>query len=96
MRIVGIKRGATAIAVAGVVWAFVGVERVPGDHEVGVSWEAFFKHRPTMQLIFENPGRKSLEVAPFETLAPAEQAALIAFCRIRFGTADPRKCKRSA
>ena len=93
MKIIGSKRGAIAIAVVAVAWAFVGVERVPGDHEVGVSWEAFLKHRLSARLVFENPARRGLEVVPFEALSSAEQASLIAFCRIRFGTVDPDQCQ---
>jgi hypothetical protein len=87
-----IKTG-VAVMVAGILWAFVGVERIVGDHEIGVSWEPFIKQRPSLQLRFENPAQKGLEIDPFEALSPAEQAAFNEFCAIRFGATDAAQCR---
>jgi hypothetical protein len=86
-------RSAFVALVVGVLWAFVGIERIVGDHEIGVTWEAFLKHHPSYQVIFENPGSKGLELMHFEKLSPAEQASFVEFCRIRFGTSDRRACQ---
>lgn len=86
-----IKFGIACIAV-GLLWAFVGVERVVGDHEMGVSWEPFVKHQPSLQIRFTNPAQKGLELASFDSLSPREQTAFVEFCVIRFGEPDPAKC----
>lgn len=76
----------------GVCWLFVGVERIVGDHEVGVSWEPFLKHRPSLTVRFTKLAQKDLEIVPFEALSPKEQADLMEFCRIRFGFSDYKRC----
>ena len=86
-----IKSG-MATATVCLLWTFVGFERTVGDHEMGVSWEPFLKHRPSMQLLFENPAQNGLELAPLEELPPAGQTAFIEFCDIRFAEADTAKC----
>lgn len=85
-------KGLGAVGLVGALWAFVGVERLVGDHEVGVSWVLFLKHRPSLQVRFTNPAQKGLEIAPFESLSPAEQAAFVEFCGIRFGVRDTLRC----
>lgn len=87
-----IKCGIAAMTV-GLLWAFVGVERVTGDHEMGVSWEPFMKHQPSLQVRFQNPAQIGLDVSSFDTLSPKEQTAFVEFCVIRFGEHDPAKCK---
>lgn len=92
MRAVQLK-AAVAVLVICTLWAFVGVERIAGDHEVGVSWETFIKHRPSTQLKFQNPAQKGLELIPFEALSLADQTAFIEFCAIRFGTTNTTQCR---
>ena len=86
-------KATVAAVVAVMLWAFVGVERIVGDHEAGISWETFIKHRPTLQVIFQNPAQKDLDIASFDTLSLAEQAAFIDYCTIRFGTPDAGQCR---
>jgi hypothetical protein len=57
---------ALCVVAIGALWAFVGVERIVGDHEVGVSWEPFSKHRMSLQVRFENPAQKGLELPPIQ------------------------------
>lgn len=85
-------KGGVAVVLAGILWAFGGVERMVGDHEVGVSWEPFVKHRPSLQVRFTNPAQKGLEIVPFDSLSPAEQVEFIEFCSTRFGVADAGHC----
>lgn len=84
-----IAGGAVVVAA---MWAFVGFERIVGDHEVGASWEPFIKHRPSLQMRFENPAQKGLEIVEFENLSPDDQAAFTNFCAFRFGTTDAARC----
>lgn len=86
-------RGAVLIVVLGVSWANVGVERIAGDHEVGDSWQSFVKHRPSPRLVFENPAARGLELTPVESMPPAERAAFLDYCDIRFGAADAAQCQ---
>lgn len=88
-----IGRAAVAIAVIGVTWANTGVERIAGDHEVGTSWQGFVKHRPSAQLVFENPARRGLEQIAPESMLPAQRAEFLAYCDIRFGAADAAQCQ---
>lgn len=87
-----LKLGVAAI-VFSAIWAFVGVERIVSDHEKGITWELFIKHRPSLQVRFENPARKGLEIEPIENLSPAEQDAFIEFCTVRFGVMDTMQCR---
>lgn len=73
-------------------WAVVGVERLVGDHEIGVSWEPFIKHTPTWRIRFENPAQKGLDLVPLASLAIQEQQQLAEFCEIRFGQANAQQC----
>lgn len=73
-------------------WAFVGIERLIGDHEVGVVWEPFLKHRASLQMRFSDPSRQGLETVPFEDLNGEDRVRFIEFCEIRYGTRDPKKC----
>jgi len=73
-------------------WAFIGVERLVGDHEIGTVWEPFLKHRPSLQLRFSDPSRQGLEKVPFEELDRREQMRFIEFCTIRYGEENPAKC----
>jgi hypothetical protein len=75
-----------------VLWAFVGVERLVGDHEMGVAWEPFLKHRVTMQIRFTNPARKGLEILSYESMSADERSRFLEFCYIRYGVRDPREC----
>ena len=84
---------AVAVAVVVMLWAFVGVERTVGDHELGTSWEVFVKRRPAALMLFHNPSRQGLEVLPFNALSLSDQAAFIEFCAIRFGVTDPLQCR---
>lgn len=81
-----------AAAFIGVLWAFVGLERIVGDHEIGVSWEPFIKHQPSLQMRFTNPIQYGLDTEPFETLSPDEERQFLEFCSIRFGITDGRQC----
>lgn len=87
-----LAKGAGAATLIGTLWAFGGVERMVGDHEIGVSWEPFVKHRPSLQVRFMNPAQKGLEIVPYNSLSPVEQAEFIDFCSIRFGVADMERC----
>lgn len=78
----------------GALWTFVGVERIVGDHELGVSWEVFIKHRPTLQLRFDNPAWKGLELVAINEFSTPQRAAFSSYCEIRFGEADLRLCHR--
>lgn len=83
---------AICVVATGALGAFVGVERMVGDHEIGVSWEPFIKHRPSLQVRFENPAQKGLELTPIDELSASERAAFIEFCGLRFGEADAARC----
>ena len=74
------------------VWAFVGVERLVGDHEIGVSWEPFIKHKVTWRFHFENPAQKGLDIVPLASLAAAERQELVRFCTVRFGLSSIQQC----
>jgi len=76
----------------GALWTFVGVDRIVGDHELGISWEAFIKHRPSLQLRFDNPARKGLELATIDEFSTSQRAAFSSYCEIRFGEADLKRC----
>ena len=80
------------VVATGALWAFVGVERIVGDHEIGVSWEPFIKHRMSLQVRFENPAQKGLELTPIDELSASERAAFIEFCELRFGDVDATRC----
>lgn len=82
-------------AIAGllaVAWAFVGVERLVGDHDIGVSWEPFIKHTPTWHIRFENPAQKGLDIVPLASLTAAERQGLVRFCEVRFGQSNVQEC----
>lgn len=83
----------TAIGlVAAVLWAFVGVDRIVSDHEIGVAWKPFFKQRPGTQIIFSNPAARNLEIVPFAGMTNSEQQAVIEYCAVRFGESDISNC----
>lgn len=86
--------GGIAVAAIGLLWIFVGFERVVGDHEMGVAWEPFIKHRLSLQVRFENPAQKGLELVTLEALSPTKQATFIEFCAIRFGMTDTAECQK--
>jgi hypothetical protein len=88
-----LKTTSIAVVIAVIAWSFVGVERIVGDHEIGVTWEPFIKHRPSLQIRFQDPGQKGLDIVPFEALPPADRAAFIEFCAIRFGSANVTQCR---
>ncbi len=87
-----INRALLVAVIFGMLWSFVGVERIVGDHEVGVAWQAFIKHRPSAKLVFQNPAQNGLEIMRYEALAPADQTSFINYCGVRFGTVDPVQC----
>ncbi|MDR2155183.1 MAG: hypothetical protein LBE78_09195 [Burkholderiaceae bacterium] len=82
----------TSVIISAVLYFTIGVERIVGDHEIGVSWEPFIKHRLSMQIRFTNPAQKGLELIPFEELSSSEQDAFMNFCDIRFGVNDTARC----
>jgi hypothetical protein len=84
--------GLVAVGMGALLWAFVGFERLVGDHEVGVTWEPFLKHRGTLQVRFTNPSQQGLEIIPFEDLSNEEKTNFIQFCEIRYGLTDPKQC----
>ena len=88
-----IGRMALAIAVIGVSWANTGVERIAGDHEVGTSWQGFVKHSPSPRMLFENPAQRGSEPVPLDALSPAERAAFLDYCDIRWGASDAMQCQ---
>jgi len=82
----------SAAALVGCLWPFVGIERIVGDHEVGVSWEPFIKHRPSVRSLYSNPAQHGLDFVPFEDLSPVEQKRFVEFCSVRFGIQAPSSC----
>lgn len=80
------------VVATGTLWAFIGVERIVGDHEIGVSWEPFIKHRPSLQVRFENPAQKGLDLTLVGELSASERAAFIEYCDLRFGEVDAVRC----
>lgn len=86
-----LKVGIGVVLIGG-LWAFIGVERIVGDHEIGVSWEPFIKHRPSLQVRFDNPVQNGLELTPVGELSASERAAFVEFCNIRFGETDVARC----
>ena len=82
----------SAAALVGCLWSFIGIERMVGDHEVGVSWGLFIKHRPTVRSFYSNPAQHGLDFVPFADLSPVEQKRFVEFCSVRFGVEDPSSC----
>jgi hypothetical protein len=74
-------------------WAFFGAERLVGDHERGVVWEPFIKHRASFQVRFLDPSRHGLETVPYENLDRENQMQFVEFCDIRYGVRDPKECR---
>lgn len=83
---------ALGVVATATLWAFFGVERIVSDHEIGVSWEPFIKHRPSLQVLFENPAQKGLKLTPVVAMSASERAAFIEFCELRFGEVDAVRC----
>ncbi|NQE50044.1 hypothetical protein RC52_16390 [Herbaspirillum rubrisubalbicans] len=83
---------AFAIAATAALSPFIGIERVVGDHEMGVTWEPFIKHRPSLQFRFFNPVQIGLDFIPLNQLSPPERAAFKLYCEVRFGEADAGMC----
>lgn len=81
-----------ALPILAALWLFVGVERVVGDHEIGVTWEPFIKHHSDPRVFFENPAQHGLDIVPYEELSPAEQQRFVDYCNLRFGVSDPNQC----
>lgn len=76
----------TACAAAGApLWRYyIGVQRiVTDDHERGVTWEPFVKHKRTWQYRFQNPAQPYLDAKELYDLTPAERADFRVFCEIR-------------
>ncbi|MES2743537.1 MAG: hypothetical protein V4754_21665 [Pseudomonadota bacterium] len=71
---------------------FVGVDRFVGDHEVGVTWIFFLKHKPTVQFEFSNPAQLGLELIPINKLTPGQRKKVIEYCDIRYGIVDIDFC----
>lgn len=78
--------------IAAMLWFFVGAERLVGDHEVGVSWGFFIKHRPVLRVLFSNPAQHGLDIVPFKELTSSEQQHFVEYCGIRFGLTDIGQC----
>lgn len=85
--------GALLVVAVCATWLCTGVERIPGDHEVGTAWPLFVKQRPSLQFVFENPAGRGLELTPVESMSATQRAAFIDYCHIRFGTTDAAKCQ---
>jgi len=81
-----------AVAAVVVLWLFVGIERIAGDHEIGVSSRLFIKHQPSLQFHFSNPAEIGLDIIPIEELSASEQVAFKHYCELRFGESEPAKC----
>lgn len=81
-----------ALVLCCLAWPFVGLERLIGDHEVGVVWTPFLKHRPSLQMLYVNPAQEGLDSLPFESLPPQQHAEFLAYCRVRFGLTSGQKC----
>jgi hypothetical protein len=75
-----------------ITWAFVGIERMVGDHEVGVSWEPFIKQRVDFRWQFKNPVQRGLDLLDMSNLSAAQKQELVDFCSIRFGEVDMDQC----
>jgi hypothetical protein len=84
--------GSLAILIVAITWTLLGVERVVGDHEIGVSWEPFLKHTITWRFRFENPAQKGLDIVPLASLTVPEQRELTRFCEVRFGQSNLQQC----
>lgn len=87
----------TACAAAGApLWRYyIGVQRiVTDDHERGVTWEPFVKHKHTWQYRFQNPAQPYLDAKELYDLTPAERADFRKFCEIRYGVSDLEQCYR--
>lgn len=84
----------TFLCVAAVVavWLFIGIERLVGDHEIGVSYQPFIKHRPDWRLLFSDPTQVDLETISFKKLTAAGQRSVIEYCEIRFGLINVEEC----
>jgi hypothetical protein len=74
------------------VWPFVAIERLVGDHERGITWEVFLKHEATLQVRFTNPAQQGLEIVPFDHLSGEEQGRFMQFCAVRCGVTGPKQC----
>lgn len=81
-----------AVVAAFFVWPFIGIERIVGDHEMGIFWEPFFKHRPSLQFRFSNPAQKGLDIIPVDELSISERVEFKQYCEQRFGVAEPSDC----
>lgn len=88
-----IGRAAVGVTLVAVLWANTGVEKIAGDHETGPAWQGFVKQQPSLRLVFENPAQRGLELAPLAAMLPAERAAFLEYCAIRFGASDPVACQ---
>ena len=87
-----IFKGIVGSLIIGGLWSLIGVERIVGDHEIGVSLVPFIKHRPSLQIYFKNPIQNGLDITPIEELSPPERMAFIEFCNIRFGVTKLASC----
>lgn len=72
-------------------WLFVGIERIPDEHNV--KHEVFMKQRPTFQLVFRNPVTCGVcDSHPYELLTAAEKTEFGTFCWYRFGLDHSNEC----
>ena len=85
-------KSAACLAIAGLAWGFIGVERIVGDHEVGNDWTLFVKRRPSLRIRFDNPAQAGLDIVAPQDLSAARRAAFIDFCAVRFGITDVARC----
>lgn len=72
------------VVIALALWPIVGLERIVNDHEVGVMWQPFLKHRLTSRVVFENPALRGLQIIPLEDLTSTEREAFANYCAVRF------------
>jgi hypothetical protein len=73
-------------------WLFVGLDRYTGDHEVGVQWDPFIKHKPTMTVYYKNPAQVGLDMVPMDSLDDSGKKNLSEYCQVRYGTDDIKRC----
>ena len=59
---------------------------------MGGSWQLFFKHSPSLQIVFFNPAIQALEPTPMPDLSNDAQQAVKRYCQIRFGLENIEQC----
>jgi len=77
-----------------VISLIIGIDRVANDHEIGVQYIDFFKHRLTFKVHYQNPAWKGLELIPHTNLKQEEQSQHLKYCEIRFGVSNIAECDK--